>query len=241
MINFIFEKLDTVDSTNDYLVREVDEGKLNKDKILVSKHQTNGHGSNGRSFISDDNVGIYFSLIHFYDDEKELKFITQKAAVAVYKFFKDIFDIEMKIKWVNDLYYNDKKVCGILCRNLIKHKAVVIGIGLDLFENKNLNEEIKDIAGYIFKNKKDLIKKLEDNKKLSKESCVYKNLTMDFKSLEIEGLVIDDSTLWEPDQIVISIIEYIYNLIKVEGLPQIYIDKNIIKDKKIYEDCNLEC
>ena len=147
----------------------------------------------------------------------------------------------MKIKWVNDLYYNDKKVCGILCRNLIKHKAVVIGIGLDLFENKNINEEIKDIAGYIFKDKKDLIKKLEDNKKLSRESCVYKNLIMDFKSLEIEGLVIDDSALWEPDQIVISIIEYIYNLIKIEGLPQIYIDKNIIKDKKIYEDCNLEC
>lgn len=241
MINFLFEKLDTVDSTNDYLTREVESGKVNKDKILIAKHQTNGHGSNGRSFISDDNVGIYFTLLHFYDDDSELKFITQKAAVAVYKVFKHTFDIELKIKWVNDLYYNDKKVCGILCRNLIKYKAVVIGIGIDLFENKNLNEEIKDIAGYIFKNKKDLIATLDSNTKLSKGSCTYKNVYTDFKSLDIDGLVIDDSMLWEPDQIVIDIVQYIYSLIKIEGLPQLYIEKNIIKDKKIYEDCNLEC
>lgn len=241
MINFLFEKLDTVDSTNDYLTREVESGKVNKDKILIAKHQTNGHGSNGRSFISDDSVGIYFTLLHFYDDDSELKFITQKAAVAVHQVFKHTFDIELKIKWVNDLYYNDKKVCGILCRNLIKYKAVIIGIGIDLFENKNLNEEIKDIAGYIFKNKKDLIATLDSNAKLSKDSCTYKNVYMDFKSLDIDGLVIDDSMLWEPDQIVIDIVQYMYSLIKIEGLPQLYIEKNIIKDKKIYEDCNLEC
>ena len=241
MINFLLEKIDSVDSTNDYLTREVESGKVNKDKILITKHQVNGHGSNGRTFISDDKVGIYFTLLHFYDDDKELKFITQKAAVAVYQFFKYTFDIELKIKWVNDLYYNDKKVCGILCRNLIKHKAVIVGIGIDLFENQNINDEIKDIAGYIFKNKKDLIFKLNDNVKLSKESCTYKNLYMDFKSIDIEGVVIDDAGLWEPDQIVIDIVQNIYSLIKIEGLPEFYIEKNIIKDKKIYEDCNLEC
>ena len=241
MINFLFEKLDTVDSTNDYLTREVENGKVYKDKILISKYQSNGHGSNGKSFISDSNVGIYFTLLHFYDNDKELKFITQKAAVAVYQFFKNTFDIELKIKWVNDLYYNDKKVCGILCRNLIKYKAVIIGIGIDLFENKNVNDEIRDIAGYIFKDKKELIAKLENNTKLSKESCTYKNLYTDFKSLKIDGIVIDDSSLWEPDQIVIDIVQIIYSLIKTEGLPKIYIDKNIIKDERIYEDYNLEC
>lgn len=241
MINFLFEKIDTVDSTNDYLTREVESGKVNKDKILIARHQTNGRGSNGRTFISDNNVGIYFTLLHFYDNDLELKFITQKAAVAVYQVFKHTFDIELKIKWVNDLYYNDRKVCGILCRNLIKHKAVIIGIGIDLFENKNINDEIKDIAGYIFKDKKDLIAKLNSNTKLSKESCTYKNIFTDFKSIEIDGIDIDDSMLWEPDQIVIDIVQYIYSFIKVEGLPQLYIEKNIIKDEKIYEDCNLEC
>lgn len=241
MLNFQFEKLDTVDSTNDYLTREVESGILKKDKILISKHQTNGHGLNGKTFISDSNVGIYFTLLHFYNDESEIKFITQKAAVAVYMFFKNIFDIELQIKWVNDLYYNNKKICGILCRNLIKYNAVIIGIGIDLFENKNINEEIKDIAGYIFKDKKDLINRLESNTKISKDSCTYKNLYEDFKSLELEGIVIDDSILWEPDQIVVDIVQIIYSLIKTDGLPKLYIEKNIIKDKKIYEDFNLEC
>lgn len=241
MINFLFEKIDIVDSTNDYIAREVESGKVAKDKILIAKHQTNGHGSKGRTFISDKDVGIYFTLLHFYEDDLELKFITQKAAVAVYQFFKYTFDIELKIKWINDLYLDDKKVCGILCRNLIKDKAVMIGIGIDLFENKNQKTEIKDIAGYIFKDKRDLIAKLEANKKLSKESCTYKNIYMDFKSIDIEGLYIDDSMLWEPDQIVIDIVQYIYELIKIEGMPKLYIEKNIIKDEKIYEDCNLEC
>lgn len=241
MINFKFEKIDSVDSTNDYLTREVENMGLRKDKILIARKQTNGHGSKGRIFISEDKVGIYFTLLHFYDNDTELKFITQKAAVAVYQFFKHTFDVELKIKWVNDLYYNDKKVCGILCRNLIKYKAVLIGIGIDLFENNNLDEEIKDIAGYIFKDKRDLISKINANTKLSKESCTYRNIYEDFKSVEIEGIVIDDSALWEPDQIVIDIVQYFYSLLKIEGIPRLYIEKNIIKDEKIYEDCDLEC
>lgn len=241
MINFKFEKLDTVDSTNDYLERELESGNINKDKILVTKHQTNGHGSKGRSFSSPKDVGMYYSMLHFYKDDNELKFITQKVAVAVYKTFHDIFGIEFSIKWVNDLYYNDKKVVGILCRNLIKHKAVVIGIGIDLFKNDNLDEELKDIAGYIFKDKRELVDVLKTKSKYPKDSCTVKNIYEDFKSLELEGIEIRDEALWEPDQLAIELTMRIYEMIKTEGLPQLYIEKNIIKDEKIYEDCDLEC
>lgn len=241
MINFKFEKLDSVDSTNDYITREVDSGILTKDKILVTKHQTDGHGSKGRKFISTKDVGIYFTLLHFYDDEKELKYITQKVAVAVYKTFYEVFGIELSIKWINDLYYKDKKVCGILCRNLIKHKAVIIGVGIDLFKNDSIDDEIKDIAGYIFKDKEELVETIKNGTRYPKDSCTVRNIIEDFKSLKIEGIVINDSCLWEPDQITIEIAMRIYELMKVEGLPKLYIEKNIVKDKKIYEDCDLEC
>lgn len=241
MPDFIFEKVDIVSSTNDKLTEEVNSGILKKDKILVAREQTNGHGTNERSFVSPKNSGIYFTILHFYKDNKELSFITQKVAVAVYSAFKTIFDIELKIKWVNDLYYNDKKVCGVLCRNLIRNKAVLIGIGIDLFENFNFDESLKDIAGYIFKDKKELVKMLKSNKLLSKESCIYKNIYEDFKSMEIPDIDIGDEYLWEPDSLVVNIAERIYSLMKIEGLPKLYIEKNIIKDKKIYEDCNLEC
>ncbi len=233
MNDFIFEKIDCVDSTNDYLKRELEEGKLNRDKILIARYQTNGHGSNGRSFISDKNVGIYFTILHFYKEDKEIKFITQKAAVAVYNTFKEIFGIELAIKWVNDLYYNDKKIAGILCKNLIKHNAVMIGIGIDLFENSHIDDSIRDIAGYIFRDKSDLINVISDNKLLSKNSKLYKSIYIDFNN--------EDTSLWEPDTLVLEISKNIYSLLNAEGLPQIYIEKNIIKDKKIYEDYNLEC
>ena len=241
MINFKFEKLETVNSTNDYLVREIEERKLSKDKIVVTKHQTSGHGAKGRSFISDKDVGIYLSLAHFYTDKKEIEFITQKVAVAVYKTFLDIFGIEFKIKWVNDLYYRDKKVCGILCRNLIKQSAVIIGIGIDLFKNPNICDEIKDIAGYIFENKDDLVNTINKKTKYPKDSCTVRNIIEDFKSLKIEGIVIEDGALWEPDQITIEIVMRIYEMLKFEGLPKLYVEKNIVKDERVYEDCDLEC
>lgn len=204
MSNLLIEKLDIVDSTNDYLMREADEARINTDKVVIARQQTNGHGSQGRKFISDKDVGLYFSFIHFYKDSCETEFITQKAAVAIYQLFKERFNIELQIKWVNDLYYNGKKVCGILCKNLIKHNAVIIGIGIDLFMNENINEEIKDIAGYIFKDENDL------------GDC-------------------------DTQYIVSGIVDNIYDLIKVKGLPRLYIEKNIIKDERIYEDYNLEC
>ena len=211
------EKLETVDSTNDYITREVDDGEVTSDKIVISKHQSNGHGTNGKSFISDKDVGIYFTFLHFYKNESELNFITQKSAVAVYNTFNNLFNIELKIKWVNDLYYNDKKICGILCRNLIKHKAVIIGIGIDLYKNININDDIKNIAGYIFEDENDLSSRIK----------------FDIKS---SGIGKDVSEI-----IVLEIVKNIYSLINISGLPKIYIEKNIIKDNKVYEDYILEC
>ena len=227
MPKYLLEKIESVDSTNDYLMRELENRLLKSDKVLVARQQTNGHGLNGKKFISDNNVGLYFTLLHFYNDKSEVNFITQKAAVAVYMFFKNAFDIELQIKWVNDLYYNCKKICGILCRNLIKYNAVIIGIGIDLFENKNINNEIKDIAGYIFKNQNDLLEK----SRFSATKINYKKLCDDF----------DNNIRWEPDVVVNCIVQNIYDLIKTDGLPKLYIEKNIIKDKRVYEDFNLEC
>lgn len=241
MINFRFEKYDTISSTNDFLLEKLDEGIIDKDIIVVAREQTDGHGTKGKNFISVKDKGIYFSFLHFYNDINELSFITQKVAVAVYKTFKTIFDMELSIKWVNDLYYNDKKICGIFCKNKIKDKAVIIGIGIDLFKNENIDESIKDIAGYIFKDKYELLDILDTNAKLNKESCVYKNIYNDFKTLKLEGIEINDQNLWEADHLVIDIVMNIYDLLNKNGLPDIYVEKNIIKDKRIYEDCNLEC
>ena len=186
------EIYDEIDSTNDYLKRCLFSKKYKKDALCIAKSQTNGHGSNDRKFISNKNVGIYFSILHFYNDMEEIKFLTQKLSVAVYNAFLNRYNITLSMKWVNDLYYNGKKVCGILCKNYIEKSACIMGIGIDLYEDKNISEEIKNIAGYIFE------KKIED----------------------VEYLIID-------------IVKQIYNLLSYDGIPKIYIKKNMVLNKKV--------
>ena len=144
---------DTIYSTNDYLYERLN--NIINDTLVISKEQTNGHGTNDRSFISKKDVGIYFSLLINYTDEREIKYITEKVAVSIYRVLKEKYNLDTMIKWVNDIYFNNKKVAGILCKNSIYNKKVIIGIGIDLYKDENLDDNIKDIAGYIFEEKID--------------------------------------------------------------------------------------
>ena len=144
---------DTIYSTNDYLYERLN--NIINDTLVISKEQTNGHGTNDRSFISKKDVGIYFSLLINYTDEREIKYITEKVAVSIYRVLKEKYNLDTMIKWVNDIYLNNKKVAGILCKNSIYNKKVIIGIGIDLYKDENLDDNIKDIAGYIFEEKID--------------------------------------------------------------------------------------
>ena len=72
--NICLEVYDEIDSTNDYLKRCLFDNKYDKDTLCIALSQTNGHGSNDRKFISNKNVGIYFSILHFYDNIEEIKF-----------------------------------------------------------------------------------------------------------------------------------------------------------------------
>ena len=144
---------DTIYSTNDYLYERLN--NIINDTLVISKEQTNGHGTNDKSFISKKDVGIYFSLLINYTDEREIKYITEKVAVSIYRVLKEKYNLDTMIKWVNDIYLNNKKVAGILCKNSIYNKKVIIGIGIDLYKDENLDDNIKDIAGYIFEEKID--------------------------------------------------------------------------------------
>ena len=123
---------DTIDSTNHFLYEKVLD--FNNDVLVVAKEQTNGHGTNERNFISKKNLGIYFSLLINYVDEKQIKYITEKVAVSIYKVLLDKYNIDTRIKWVNDIYLNNKKLVGILIEDIFRDKFVssVIGIGINL-------------------------------------------------------------------------------------------------------------
>ena len=108
-------------------------------------------------------------------DEKLLDtdLITPAAGVAVCRTIDFFYDekgkkAKPKIKWVNDIYLNKKKVCGILTEGILNPKEgkisqVIIGIGVNLFEPKTgFPPEIENIAGFVFN--KDFFKNPEETK-----------------------------------------------------------------------------
>ena len=103
-----------ITSTNTVLKEMARQGEA-EGTILISEHQTNGRGRLGKSFFSPDGCGIYLSYLLRPEIRPENSvFITVAAAVALVNALKSVFSIDTKIKWVNDIFYNGKKICGII-------------------------------------------------------------------------------------------------------------------------------
>ena len=148
---------DEIDSTNSYCKKLSSEGKTNK-TLVVSSKQTSGRGRRGRVFVSP-NGGVYFSLLidsHNNNDDNLL--ITSIAAVAITRAIKKVCDKECKIKWVNDIFLDNKKVCGILSEGIIdmevgKIKSMVVGIGINFSTPiEDFPPEVQDIVTSIYEN-----------------------------------------------------------------------------------------
>lgn len=143
----------SVDSTN--LVAKKYAADNKNDALFIANHQTNGRGRMGRTFVSPENSGIYMSLLlHPKIDFEDYTLITTAAAVSVAKAVDRFSLVPTKIKWVNDIFLNGKKVCGILTEGGFKSSNeayAILGIGINLYEPKNgFEDEIRQIAGGIF-------------------------------------------------------------------------------------------
>lgn len=149
------EIFDSIDSTNKYLKSKINE--KNYGTIVISNEQTNGYGKNDRQFISNKDTGIYMSILINPNCliEESLK-ITILTSVAILSAIKSVCNLDVKLKWVNDIILNDLKVGGILCEsqinlntNIIDNMIVGIGINVKEFE---FPPSLKNIATSIENN-----------------------------------------------------------------------------------------
>lgn len=146
---------DSVLSTNldgkNYLLNNPKHGT-----VIVANEQNDGKGRKGRKFFSPKNTGIYMSIIlkpHILLLENSLK-ITIATAVAISKAIDALCNKNTQIKWVNDIFLNNKKICGILTEAITDFETgsienIVIGIGIN-FNTLDFPEELSHIAGSIF-------------------------------------------------------------------------------------------
>lgn len=126
-INILF--FETINSTSTYARQNAE--KLPLPSLIIANEQTSGRGRRGNSFFSPKNTGLYMTLLIKEPENCEL--LTPAAAVSVCKTLEK-YNIQPEIKWVNDLYMKDKKVCGILSERFIvnNNPIIAIGIGINL-------------------------------------------------------------------------------------------------------------
>lgn len=150
------EYFDEVTSTNE-LLKEYAKTNHNE-KIIIAGLQTAGKGRKGRNFYSPMGTGLYFSILLFPNDKLDkIVNITAMTAVATALALDEVvFNGEdtTLIKWVNDVYINDKKISGILTEGYSSFESsednyIVIGIGINLYPpTDDFPKDIKDKAGW---------------------------------------------------------------------------------------------
>lgn len=156
---FLFSE---IDSTNEY-AKQLSRTETG-DVMVIASRQTAGKGRLGRTFHSPDG-GIYMSLLlHPTLPTEKISLITVMASVAMRRTIESVCQKEALIKWVNDIYLDGKKVCGILTEGSFdaennKFKYIILGVGINVFEpTDGFPDELKNIATSIFPTKIDGIK-----------------------------------------------------------------------------------
>ena len=180
--------LPSVHSTNKYL-KEADSENNENGFVVIANEQTQGRGRRSREFVSARDEGVYLSmLLKLNGRQHDIRLLTICAAVAVSKSIESICKLNAEIKWVNDIYCNGKKICGILTEaslsgELQELDTVIIGIGIN---TGNVPFEIKEFATSVLEEngmrgiRNDLIAEL-----LNQFESVYLDYTEKGKAHEI--------------------------------------------------------
>lgn len=147
--------LDTVDSTNTYAKERLKEHPMEK-ALIAAGEQTAGRGRRGKSFSSVRGNGIYMTLVYgVHEPAQSFLFITSAVAVAVARVLERMSDEKPMIKWVNDIWSGDRKICGILTEAVSAPGSrlldyCVIGIGININADlAKMPEVVQEVAGTV--------------------------------------------------------------------------------------------
>ena len=140
--------LESVDSTNNEAARRI--ADLDNLSVLSALSQTSGRGQRGNVWLSKPGENLTFSIVLKYRTSKEQSekrpamkaedqlAISELTAVSVTELLYE-YGIDAKIKWPNDIYVGDKKICGILIEHSVIGKFLshsIIGVGININQDK---------------------------------------------------------------------------------------------------------
>ncbi len=178
----------TTTSTNDvaYMLAEQ---SMPEGTLVLSEKQTNGRGRMGRTWASPAKGGLYFSLIlRPRITPTEAGKITLMASICTAKVLRDNYGIEAVIKWPNDVYVNQDKICGILTEMNAEQDGInfiILGIGV------NVNTDPLKLPKGSTSLKHILNKKINRIEFLKKLLCELELYYIKLKNLKFEEIITD--------------------------------------------------
>ena len=126
-------------STNNYLQSLCSKQKVEELTVVVADFQTSGRGQRGNSWESDSGKNLLFSIVIFPEFlEARRQFLISQIISLAIKEELDTYTTDISIKWPNDIYWKEKKICGILIENDLMGRNIsqsIAGIGI------NINQE----------------------------------------------------------------------------------------------------
>ena len=142
LFRFPLISLDETDSTNRYLTQYCNEhpAETSDFTTVVADFQTAGKGQRGNSWESEKGKNLMFSIAMFptFIEAKNQFVLSEIVSLAVKEELDTCTD-GISIKWPNDIYWNEKKICGILIEHELEGRCLsrsIAGIGL------NINQEV---------------------------------------------------------------------------------------------------
>lgn len=157
---------ETIDSTHKYIKEHASD--LEDRTIAIADNQESGIGTHGRTWYTGDANNIAMSmLIKPNCDIDKLNNITIEIAKSIQGAIKEKYNINLEIKYPNDLLLNNKKICGILTeiRSISKEVThLIISVGFNVNE-VNFDSETEKIATSL---------KKEFNKNFNREEIILK-------------------------------------------------------------------
>ena len=178
-MNFNIYNYNKIPSTNDEAIKLIKKKNM-KQGLVFSKIQTSGRGTRGKKWISKS--GNFFGSVFFQLKKNTPKFyeFSVITPVLITKKIKEITDCKnIYIKWPNDIYINNQKVCGILqevIQNGNNQKYLIIGIGINLVSHPTIrSQNISDI-------KKETTVLIKNNVMLNEIKKSFQNFFKNIKS-----------------------------------------------------------
>lgn len=137
-------RLERVGSTNNYASGQLRENEAEEGTVFLAVSQTQGRGQQSNRWESEDGKNLTFSLIlrPAFLEIKDQFLLSKVVCLGLHQFLSVYVDC-VRIKWPNDLYVGDQKICGILIENAIlgaRFSSSVVGIGLNVNQQHFLSD-----------------------------------------------------------------------------------------------------